>query len=118
MWKLNELAGASFPFLFGGTFIEGAKNLTDFNCDWNFPSFSEGLSLRGRRNYRDGWPSHSFPFLFGGTFIEGVGLVRARDSRNFGFPFLFGGTFIEGHKTPGPCLGIRGISLPFRRDFH
>ena len=37
----------------------------------DFPSFSEGLSLRAT-----GRPSHAaavrgFPFLFGGTFIEG-----------------------------------------------
>ena len=36
-----------FPFLFGGTFIEGARRLT--HCTFrteHFPSFSEGLSLR------------------------------------------------------------------------
>ena len=57
-----------------------------------FPSFSEGLSLRGYAiawvEYRDG----TFPFLFGGTFIEG----RAQLSNS----------------TEGT------ISLPFRRDFH
>ena len=37
-----------FPFLFGGTFIEG-------RC---------GSSTN--------WPEHLFPFLFGGTFIEGT----------------------------------------------
>ena len=38
-----------FPFLFGGTFIEGIKSGL-----WNSPLAS-------------------FPFLFGGTFIEGHG---------------------------------------------
>ena len=59
-----------------------------------FPSFSEGLSLRGH--------VHSsrvllvgFPFLFGGTFIEGI-MPITRRSLIAGFPFLFGGTFIEG----------------------
>ena len=37
----------SFPFLFGGTFIEGG------------------------RDSRRGAPHRIFPFLFGGTFIEG-----------------------------------------------
>ena len=39
----------------------------------HFPSFSEGLSLRGRPA-RGRWihPAPEFPFLFGGTFIEGV----------------------------------------------
>ena len=58
----------------------------------DFPSFSEGLSLRGERR---------------GTFV-----YTGRE-----FPFLFGGTFIE-----GPEAEIRNkeyqISLPFRRDFH
>ena len=40
---------SKFPFLFGGTFIEGLRRITvDANVE-NFPSFSEGLSLRGFR---------------------------------------------------------------------
>ncbi len=61
-----------------------------------FPSFSEGLSLRG-----EGWglvvqDGDLFPFLFGGTFIEGP--LRALETcfERVEFPFLFGGTFIEG----------------------
>ena len=61
-----------FPFLFGGTFIEGSS---------------------ARRLYAA--PSR-FPFLFGGTFIEGYILFTQRGSRGVEFPFLFGGTFIEG----------------------
>ena len=38
---------APFPFLFGGTFIEGTRN----------------KSLTNKKK--------TFPFLFGGTFIEG-----------------------------------------------
>ena len=60
-----------FPFLFGGTFIEGPK-ATPKNT-----------------------VSGSFPFLFGGTFIEGSECFRVHGV-NEGFPFLFGGTFIEG----------------------
>ena len=37
----------------------------------DFPSFSEGLSLRGCRLFRSCSASPPFPFLFGGTFIEG-----------------------------------------------
>ena len=98
-------AGARvFPFLFGGTFIEGS---TVWGLDAtlaNFPSFSEGLSLRGLPpggKYRPGadFPSFSeglslrvdgkkvlrivipeFPFLFGGTFIEGVYALILSDS--------------------------------------
>ena len=36
-----------FPFLFGGTFIEGATGDTVNGGSNDFPSFSEGLSLRG-----------------------------------------------------------------------
>ena len=35
-----------FPFLFGGTFIEGFRKSFIESARENFPSFSEGLSLR------------------------------------------------------------------------
>ena len=65
----------------------------------DFPSFSEGLSLRAGE--RIVWPggSSGFPFLFGGTFIEGYVGMYARACVRI-FPFLFGGTFIEG---PSPA---------------
>ena len=69
-----DSAGVStfvFPFLFGGTFIEGQI-------------MGDSLPLDAL-----------FPFLFGGTFIEGVDLFRS-SVLSAGFPFLFGGTFIEG----------------------
>ncbi len=81
-----------FPFLFGGTFIEG----TD----------PAAMKITMRK----------FPFLFGGTFIEGES-ERSLSSGSSQFPFLFGGTFIEGRllRRGGHASGI---SLPFRRDFH
>ena len=45
----------------------------------DFPSFSEGLSLRAK-NIGFRASSRRFPFLFGGTFIEGsmwLGLLAA-----------------------------------------
>ena len=61
----------------------------------DFPSFSEGLSLR----HRDSWVPISspreFPFLFGGTFIEAKKTTEGDQQVVTGFPFLFGGTFIE-----------------------
>ena len=82
----------AFPFLFGGTFIEG------------------GLR-RGESP-----PILRFPFLFGETFIEGKSPVPT--GTGLLFPFLFGGTFIEGLRQD--CRSLHGyvISLPFRRDFH
>ena len=61
----------AFPFLFGGTFIEGSTAQEFLN--FTFP----------------------FPFLFGGTFIEGA-TRREACTWSKAFPFLFGGTFIEG----------------------
>ena len=86
----------AFPFLFGGTFIEGLyKPVASIVYAADFPSFSEGLSLRDlmgnhqpavedislpfRRDFHWGsslmdefwYPVRIFPFLFGGTFIEG-----------------------------------------------
>ena len=60
-----------FPFLFGGTFIEGQEIM--------------------RANIEAG----EFPFLFGGTFIEGYKRTQQNPGASL-FPFLFGGTFIEG----------------------
>ena len=48
----NEQAGVIFPFLFGGTFIEGEVHTPPHGGKANFPSFSEGLSLRGIGVYR------------------------------------------------------------------
>ena len=61
----------------------------------NFPSFSEGLSLRpvGALNLQ--LVARLFPFLFGGTFIEARRDVFAFLGHSLEFPFLFGGTFIE-----------------------
>ena len=133
-------AGLSeFPFLFGGTFIEGLSRTCHQSPCRYFPSFSEGLSLRGATRHEKKNPP-AFPFLFGGTFIEG-GVISSPCRCGRIFPFLFGGTFIEGPKNTGfrassrhfpsfseglslragQCVageGFEGISLPFRRDFH
>ena len=86
-----------FPFLFGGTFIEGAHGRVDRAYYVDFPSFSEGLSLRGGGFSGDAYIAwRGFPFLFGGTFIEGSFQPLDVEGIGFLFPFLFGGTFIEG----------------------
>ena len=60
----------------------------------NFPSFSEGLSLRQAIQLTGGIESvPEFPFLFGGTFIEAGSAVAQHDFWSV-------------------------ISLPFRRGFH
>ena len=84
----------AFPFLFGGTFIEGGFGRGTW-LKSGFPFLFGGTFIEGVRIP----PSHRvcarFPFLFGGTFIEG-GELLARAPENKMFPFLFGGTFIEG----------------------
>ena len=90
----NAASGSTFPFLFGGTFIEEKYTLPCHPKEVaNFPSFSEGLSLRNAAGIRKDPPTQ-FPFLFGGTFIEDVQIGLVGIGRNE-FPFLFGGTFIE-----------------------
>ena len=88
-----------FPFLFGGTFIEGGTSSPTKNSSHHFPSFSEGLSLRERLSVALRVNTCQFPFLFGGTFIEGVDITLSQDFV-ITFPFLFGGTFIEGQTGP------------------
>ena len=82
-----------FPFLFGGTFIEGIVTRRNDRRLPDFPSFSEGLSLRAAGEYATKFKIDKFPFLFGGTFIEGS----------------------QAHENSSRELMI---SLPFRRDFH
>ena len=83
----------AFPFLFGGTFIEGRARQWSSAPQEYFPSFSEGLSLREELPSDASWVDSVFPFLFGGTFIEGVTKIV---------------------EIAAAVL----ISLPFRRDFH
>ena len=82
-----------FPFLFGGTFIEGGEALED----------ADALA--------------EFPFLFGGTFIEGSVNAAADKAGTFNFPSFSEGLSLRdaGEALPEPT---RRISLPFRRDFH
>ena len=61
----------AFPFLFGGTFIEGVQAGGHHGVRGVFPSFSEGLSLRVAEERYYAARGEEFPFLFGGTFIEG-----------------------------------------------
>ena len=81
-----------FPFLFGGTFIEGLPTLASKSLHQYFPSFSEGLSLRDKEHSGGPPPPGDFP-----SFSEGLSLRG-------GYP---------GYAPP-----VGEISLPFRRDFH
>ena len=83
----------------------------------DFPSFSEGLSLRLLHSVVFAQSTHYFP-----SFSEGLslrrGTLRARqDHRNDDFPSFSEGLSLR-HDTDGDKRGHEGISLPFRRDFH
>ena len=140
--EVDVNSGVVFPFLFGGTFIEGQGQPRGHRRRPPFPFLFGGTFIEGANKLEAAHISNVFPFLFGGTFIEG-NLSRKGRALKFAFPFLFGGTFIEGFQElqvqcfpyrycPPFSVGlslrgvlqIRGvvvlweISLPFRRDFH
>ena len=52
----------------------------------DFPSFSEGLSLRGSQRQALARLCRTFPFLFGGTFIEGESSTDSRGAERLDFP--------------------------------
>ena len=100
---MGAVPSLGFPFLLGRAFIEAVGHNKDaHNLGLDFPSFSEGLSLRLTTLWLSAQQRH-FPFLFGRAFIEAPELVEGLNLQ-IAFPFLFGGAFIE-------ARGIRTVSL-------
>ena len=91
--KLRRIPRVKFPFLFGGTFIEGMGAKCGISRKKYFPSFSEGLSLRVR-------------------FAEHALTSQRR------FPFLLGRAFIEAKTHEPRALQVPRISLPSGKGFH
>ena len=117
-----EVPVLSFPFLFGGAFIEAAAARSPARTITpDFPSFSEGLSLRPEDDENRAGAAADFP-----SFSEGLSLrrplPRVHDSRwhfpsfleglslrhllhpvslvhILRFPFLSGRAFIEARQT-------------------
>ena len=112
------VAVARFPFLFGGTFIEGLRMTVRVRSGIDFPSFSEGLSLRVRFAEHALTSQRRFPFLFGGTFIEALCTCRSRSPNHPHFPSFFGRAFIEAATGCTLATVFTRISLPFWRGFH
>ena len=106
-----------FPFLFGRAFIEATyfDMLREKVSD--FPSFSEGLSLRLRISRRARLCWLKFPFLFGRAFIEAGVIAGGARYATVNFP-----SFSEGLSLrPGNLRHderVPHISLPFRKGFH
>ena len=63
---------ALFPFLFGGTFIEGLSHTGTRPDVKHFPSFSEGLSLRVRPVCRMSVSIEDFPSFSEGLSLRGL----------------------------------------------
>ena len=98
---MPRLQAALFPFLFGGAFIE-AWDVERISVDatLDFPSFSEGLSLRPGFDSQGRGGRGNFP-----SFSEGLSLRPVGDAGDgvfsAEFPFLFGGAFIEARYSYG-----------------
>ena len=105
-----------FPFLFGGTFIEGGSGSIIQTRERNFPSFLEGLSLRHHQA-----PPHSrraqFPFLFGGTFIEALCTCRSRSPNHPHFPSFLEGLSLRHQAHASPTPRRRKFPFLFGRAF-
>ena len=82
----------------------------------DFPSFSEGLSLRREMGARDQPGIPRFPFLFGGAFIEAPAATLPIHLPAH-FPSFSEGLSLR-RTTPYGSSLTPGISLPFRRGFH
>ena len=70
-----------FPFLFGGTFIEGELLLLSRKRAAGFPFLFGGTFIEGSKKKMKGVSGGRFPFLFGGTFIEGTSMLCAITSK-------------------------------------
>ena len=72
MFSDTSGSGGNFP-----SFSEGLSLRLGRSAGWellrnDFPSFSEGLSLRRKNQAADNQAHNEFPFLVGGTFIEAL----------------------------------------------
>ncbi len=105
-----------FPFLFGGTFIEGFGEEALQSFFVGFPFLFGGTFIEGFVTPAALYEAVEFPFLFGGTFIEGLA-TRRRGSRYLYFPSFSEGLSLR-ETTHRKGKYIMAISLPFRRDFH
>ena len=83
--------------------MRGSTSRRSRSIRWDFPSFSEGLSLRVPRSGGMSECLSYFP-----SFSEGLSLrahsTRAGRVKHFTFPFLFGRAFIEARKPAGSQL--------------
>ena len=101
-----------FPFLLGRAFIEAPALRRRYpSAAHDFPSFSEGLSLRDGGLHHQVRQGREFPFLLGRAFIEGAWWGRIQTPGST-FPFLFERAFIEA-RPPVNCGILRCGSFPF-----
>ena len=112
-------SGSYFPSFSEGLSLRGRQFLLRrLVCRLDFPSFSEGLSLRENHQKLTPNTPRRFPFLFGGTFIEGTTAAIFAQLLCEDFPSFSEGLSLRVKMLkPGDAV-ISRISLPFRRDFH
>ena len=107
----------NFPSFSEGLSLRLLKHTkTQAANSWHFPSFSEGLSLRPP-TLLSFWVTWGFPFLFGGTFIEAAGKDSV-ELRSADFPSFSEGLSLRPVLQDEAGQWMVTISLPFRRDFH
>ena len=85
-----------FPFLLGRAFIEARRTVALRPIPRNFPSFSEGLSLRQLGAELPPAGAGGFPFLFGRAFIEAHRQMVHTNASN-DFPSFLEGILLRRH---------------------
>ena len=105
-----------FPFLFGGTFIEGQIIQLMNTNDGHFPCFSEGLSLRQDDPTFSRATLADFPSFSEGLSLRRVAAVCVAASTTH-FPSFWEGLSLRFLMGTLPPPDIAEISLPFWKDF-
>ena len=111
----RTVGGADFPSFSEGLSLRDTHGSSTANRFFQFPFLFGGTFIEGHGDARRGAFNGEFPFLFGGTFIEGPA-PRARSRRRH-FPSFSEGLSLRGLFTSA-WKRHESISLPFRRDFH
>ena len=108
---------SAFPFLFGGTFIEALCTCRSRSPNHpHFPSFLEGLSLRHQAHASPTPRRRKFPFLFGRAFIE-ASFTATGTPGSPNFPSFLEGLSLRRKEGLGR-IDHEHISLPFGKGFH
>ena len=95
----------------------GKTRIDILPIDANFPSFSEGLSLRGHNERKEREYRRNFPSFSEGLSLRGVVFHVGAEPPAEDFPSFSEGLSLRGQNLQAVARRD-SISLPFRRDFH